>query len=207
MNRIQPTIPYLAIPYPGQYCQILHHTCKLDRPRLRLMQTQVPPAPMATYASFPPAPMPQNPQQPATAAQGVLQQQQQHQHQQPQTGGQLGAHVAQAVEFAAPGGHFNLIHHPDADMDVMVLLPSSVPPEVLRPLTNPSVRQFAPHCLTPSGPWLPILISYPTPPTTLFSPALSLAHTCDSRCCAHLAIGGTACVHFADSLRDAQRQI
>lgn len=145
--------PYRAVPQPVP--PDTTSACKLDRPRLRLMQTQVPPAPMAAYASFAPALMPPNPQQPAAAAQG---RQQQH-----QTGGQLGAgHIAQAAvlhyplgEFPAPG-HYNH-YHPDADQDDALVysanpswqLPSSVAQEeVLRPLTKPSVSSV---CQQPAG--------------------------------------------------------
>lgn len=127
-------------------------------------------------------------------------------------------------------GHFNLSRNPDADLGALnspywpggvasnpfFPPPSSVSQEkVLRHLTNPSpclsvcqpptsqpghLRGAALHCLSPSTLHSPF--SFLITPRSLFcSHAFPIALSS----CAHLAIGGTACVHFADSLRDAQR--
>lgn len=171
VHRTKPTVPQPGLP-------VTHQTCKLDRPRLRLMQTQVPPAPMATYTTVPPALLPlQNTQQSAAAAQGLR-----HQHQQllqlhHRAGGQLGAvPVAQAdaqayhpVDGYLAPGHYNFSHDPNADLnnahDYFGGLPSSGPHEqLLRPPPDPSssppvsqqpVRQTSPVCIAlPSFPLL-----------------------------------------------------
>lgn len=129
-------------------------------------------------------------------------------------------------------GHFNLTRNPDADLGALdspywpagvdvASNPSFPPPssvaqeKVLRHLTNPSpclsvcqpptsqpghLRSAALHCLSPSTFHSPFS-SLITPRSLFCSHAFPIALSS----CAYLAIGGTACVHFADSLRDAQR--
>lgn len=192
MNRIQPTVPHrtpasIARYYitPANWIVIVCAACR----------------PMASYASFPIAPMPQNPQQPAAAAQTTAQWgQQQYQQQYYQTGAQLGAgYVAQPVGLPGPGGHYHSYHCPEADLAYLFL-----PPQVLRPLiTRPSANL---HTAS-----LPLrLIAHSlllARDSSLLSCSLARPHL-RSRCARIWQLAASrACVHFADSLRDAQRQI